>query len=158
MVLQQLFSEWFCQDVRVSRGRRTRWRRRAFLVSESGSQRPPVVDAWSVNPRHAVVSLGVQWRNMASSKAISGSQTDGLAGSPKAVRVRILPGTLPGASTFCRRQVSDCAIAQTLSGRPHGSSCSQRPLDVADPPVETSALEWQEAVLTVELDGAVIDG
>ena len=54
------------------------------FVSELGSQRPPVVGAWSVNPRHAVVSLGVGWRYMASSDTLSASQPDGLAGSPKA--------------------------------------------------------------------------
>ena len=39
---------------------------RAFLVSESGSQRPSVVGAWSVNPRHAVVSVDAGWRYIAS--------------------------------------------------------------------------------------------
>jgi len=41
-------------------------------------------DLWPVNPRHAVVSLGVGWRYMASSDALSPSQPDGLAGSPNA--------------------------------------------------------------------------
>jgi hypothetical protein len=56
----------------------------AFLVSESGSQRPSVVGAWSVNPRHAVVSVGAGWRYMASSGTVSAAQLGGLAGSPKA--------------------------------------------------------------------------
>ena len=52
--------------------------------SGRGRKQPPVVGAWSVNPRHAVVSIGVRWRYMASSDALSACQPGGLAGSPKA--------------------------------------------------------------------------
>jgi hypothetical protein len=45
-----------------------------------------VVGAWSVNPRHAVVSAGVRWRYIASSDGLSAPQPGELAGSPKARR------------------------------------------------------------------------
>ena len=54
-----------------------------FPVSESQSQRPPVVGAWSVNPRHAVISLGAGWRYIACSEHLSVPPPGGLE-APKA--------------------------------------------------------------------------
>ena len=52
--------------------------------SNRSIQRPPMVGAWSVNRRHAMVSVGVGWRYIASSEHLSGPRLGGLAGSPKA--------------------------------------------------------------------------
>ena len=43
-----------------------------------------MVGAWSVNPRHAVVSHGADWLQIASSAHLSGPRVGGPAGSPKA--------------------------------------------------------------------------
>ena len=51
---------------------------------EGDGQCLPMVGAFSVNPRHAVVSPGVRWRYMASSDTLSMPQPEGLSGSPKA--------------------------------------------------------------------------
>jgi hypothetical protein len=45
-----------------------------------------VVGAWSVDPRHAVVSGGAEWRHITSSEPLSGLRLGRLAGSPKAGR------------------------------------------------------------------------
>ena len=53
----------------------------SFPIPEADAD---LVGAWSVNPRHAVVPLGVRWRYMARSEALFMSQPGGLAGSPNA--------------------------------------------------------------------------
>src|SRR5258705_988610 len=52
--------------------------------SRTDGQRLPMVGAWSVNPRHAVVSHGADWLQITRSAHLSGPRVGGLAGSPKA--------------------------------------------------------------------------
>jgi len=56
----------------------------ASLATEPGIERWSMVGAWSVDPRHAVVSHGAGWRHIARSEHLSAPRRGGLAGSPKA--------------------------------------------------------------------------